>query len=587
MNDLSTDNTVKEPGRSGFYDLLAWGLFLLTVLFFLVLKSFSFHWQTGDENVYFYSAWVAAEYGVLPYADYFFSHPPFHLLPGILLFACAGFGPVTARLIPICATLVGAFFLFHLARKSFGRIGAVATVLFYLTSFSLLRASTHWTGINLSVMWIVIALWALFGKRPLLAGVCMAFGVCTGTYVLPGAIMAGLLAFLQSNRCGVRYWIGFVGLWGAVQLSCWWLGGEAYLDAVYRYHMLKPIKAGVSWSMSVRVFTDNFTLFLGTVLALILASLISRETGPTTEPSPETKAGPLVLRLWSFFQARLIQTPKICLARIGALWVLGYLLFIAMLPTVFPYYFLLLFPAMALCAGFVADSLISHGVMLAQGGRNRTKAWWDTATALGLIVVLIWGAYGVRQPVQRRLLPGYVRKVDVSMKWSGAPLPEGVNRLVRRVFWDDVAQAYQEYGTVQEVLYHESRYFEQAEKLAEYVRTHSQPEQTIFGDSSVAGLVALLADRRLAGDISDTNTMRFRSGITSANEMINTIDTSQLAFLVVSGKTYKDHGKEKLRLSRFAGVPAFSNWIDRDFQVAFRIHDRTKGWFFLLEKKKI
>jgi len=574
------------PGSSRIYDLTAWGLFLLTTLFFLVLKSYSFHWQTGDENVYFYTAWVAAEYGVLPYADYFFSHPPFHLLPGILLFACAGFGPVTARLIPICATLVGAFFLFRLARKNFGRIGAVATAFFYLTSFSLLRASTHWTGINLSVMWMAIALWALFGKRPLLAGLCMAFGVCTGTYVLPGAIMVGLLAFLQSNRCGMRYGIGFVALWGAAQLSCWWLGGEAYLDAVYRYHMLKPIKAGVSWNMTVRVFTDNFTLFLGTVLALILASLISRETGPKTEPSPETKAGSLVPRLWSFLRTLLLQTPKKGLARIGVLWVLGYILFIAMLPMVFPYYFLLLFPAMALCAGFVADSLMSHGATLARDAGNRTKAWWDRATALGLIVVLIWGTYGFREQVQRRLLPDYVRRVDVPMKWSDAPLPGWVNLSMKRMFWDDVARAYQEYGTLQEVLYHESRYFEEAEKLAEYVRTHSRPEQTLFGDSSVAGLVALLADRRLAGDISDTNTMRFRSGITSADEMIKSIDTPRLAFLVASGKSLKAHGREKLRLVRFAGFPAFSNWIDREFQVAFRVRDRTKGWFFLLEKKK-
>ena len=35
-------------------DATAWGLFGLVVLFFLVLKSYSLHWQTGDENVYFY-----------------------------------------------------------------------------------------------------------------------------------------------------------------------------------------------------------------------------------------------------------------------------------------------------------------------------------------------------------------------------------------------------------------------------------------------------------------------------------------------------------------------------------------------------
>ena len=94
-------------------------------------------------------------------------------------------------------------------------------------AFSLIRASTHWTGINLSVMWVVIGLWAWQREKPATAGVMMALGVCTGSYVLPAAIMTGMLAILRSKRDGLRYLVGFTVSWAAVQLICLIIGGQS------------------------------------------------------------------------------------------------------------------------------------------------------------------------------------------------------------------------------------------------------------------------------------------------------------------------------------------------------------------------
>ncbi|MBN2496596.1 MAG: hypothetical protein JXR96_18550 [Deltaproteobacteria bacterium] len=576
-------------------EIAAWAAFGLACAFFLILKSFSLHWEVGDENVYFYMAWATAEHGALPYADYFFAHPPLHLLPGVLVFALLDFGPVMVRLIPVFATLVGALFLFLLARRSAGRLAAAATVFAYLCAFSLIRASTHWTGINLAVMWVCVGLWALFGRRHVLSGVAFALGVCTGNYVLPGAIMAGMLAVLDSRRAGLRFALGLVGPWLLVQVLGLAVGGKGYLDGVYRYHFLKPSKAGVSRSMFYRVFTDNFALFAGCVLAPVLAwlePLLARASGAALPGAPLSaprsgKPGEsdwLPVRWWFFFRRVLLERPALGAARIGALWALGYVLFIALLPRVFPFYFLLLFPAMALCAGFAAARLIAHAVGLLRRAR-RERSFFEALAVMGVILAVLVTGYAVRVPVQRTLLPDYVRKHSKPMKWSGSPLP-GVGSVLRSCCWDDVAEAYTEYGTVQEVLYHESRFFEQAGVLAEFVRTHTRPEQTIFGDSSTAGLVALLAGRRLAAHCADTNVMRFSSGVTDARELVKKIDTPELAYVLVSGQPVKDRsGRRRVRFGKFARIPAFAGWLQRDFQVAFQVRDRTKGWFYLLERR--
>jgi hypothetical protein len=563
--------------------------FGLLAMFFLVLKSYSLHWEVGDENIYLYMAWATLDHGALPYRDYFFAHPPLHLLPGLPVFGLLGFSPVTARLIPVGASLVSAVFVFLIGHRRFGRLGALAAVFGLLTAFSLLRASSHWTGINLAVMWSTVGLYFLFTRRAGWAGAMFALGVCTGNYVLPGAVMAGLLALLDSRRAGLRFLGGFIIPWAGVQVAGLALGGGQYIDGVYRYHFLKPDKPGVARDMFFRVSTDNFLLHLGVLLAPLLAwwdRWLARGSrvgiDPIAEPDPAVDG--LLARIWFGLRRALLQDGPRGLARIGALWTLGYLLFIATLPRVFPFYFLLMFPGMALATGFLAERVVRHGIGLAGRFRQRDESWWRSAGLIAGLLAFVVLAYLVRTPLQRGLLPNYVRSRPVPMVWSDSPLP--VNGLMRWCCWEETAEAYRGYGTVQEVLYHESRFFEAAEPLAEWVRRNTRPDQVLFGDSSVAGLVAVLSARRLAGDFADTNTLRFTSGVAAAGEVIAQIDRPDLAAVLVQGMPGRDRqGRTFWRYGKFASLPAFRSWLERSFQPVHQVRDRTKGVFLLLGRK--
>jgi hypothetical protein len=569
-------------------ELAAWAALGLVCAFFLTLKAYSLRWEVGDENIYLYMAWAFGDHGAWPYRDYFFAHPPLHLAPGMLLYSFAEVTPFTARLIPVAATLGSAVFVFLAARRRAGRLAAVLAAGLFLMAFDLLRASSHWTGINLSVLWLTAGLWALLGRRTLLAGVFFALGVCTGTYVLPGALMALALALLLSFRAGLRFLLGFGAPWLVLQIAAGVLGGADYWQAVYGYHLAKPAKEGVSRDMIARVLTDNFALALGGLLGPLVAWLEGRLgawLGQGRQARPAlARAGFLALG-WAWLRRALWEDAG-GLARVGALWAFGYLLFILMLPRVFPFYFLLMFPALALAGGFAWARWLAWLLGLTRQARARGPGWLRAAGVLVGLAGAVLAAYAARVPVQRALLPGYVRASDVPMRWHDAQLPSWLNAALRACCWEDVARARAEYGTLTEVLFHESRSFEAAEELAAHVRAHSRPDETLFGDSSSAGLVALLSGRRLQADFADTNTLRFSSGVASAEDTIRLVDRPSLRFVLVSGSLGKgSDGQPVPRYGMFASLPAFRRWLEDGWQVARVVRDRTKGTFFLLERK--
>ena len=530
----------------------------------------------GDENIYYYMAWSIADHGALPYRDFFFAHPPLHLLPGVIAFAWLGFGPLTARCLPIGAAVAAATFLFLLAKRHLGRLAAVAAVALYLNSFEVLGDSTHWTGINLAVMWLVMGLWALFRRRPATAGMMLALGVGTSDSVLPGAVMSGLLALLESRESAVRYALGFGVPWLAVQAGCFLLGGGSYWDSVYRFHFIKPAMAGGSFDVFAEAVTNNFAMVVGSVVGLVLVAV--------DEPAAEAAGNSgNAAGLWELLRTTLLHDGPRGFARTGALWGLGYVLFIAALPAVFSFYMLPIFPGLALVCGFAVERFVHHALAFAAAVRRRDPEWRAAARVPALVVLACGVAGALRVPLQRGLVPGYVRALDVPMYWSASPLP--INAFMRWCCWDDVARARTAYGTLQEMLYHESRYFEQAETLADYVRQNSRADQVIFGDSSTTGLVALLAGRRLAADCADTNVMRFSSGLTAAAEVIRQVDTPALAFVLVQGRTARNaQGRPTIDYAGFAAVPAFRSWLDGHFDVAFQVEDRAKGTFVLLRR---
>ncbi len=225
----------------------SWGRAALTVLppvallaAYLALKLETVSWSATDENIYFYDI-VLMSQGKLPYRDFFFAHPPLHIvLPALLTIPTAP-SFLVLKLVPVAASMVSGTFL-YLAGLQHGRLAGLAGATFFLFAMEQLQASTNLTGINLTVMFVCGAVWGIASGRHLLSGILGGLGVLTGVYasvpvlaLMPVAALAGMGGLLKLAA-------GFAATACGGNLLLYALFGQPFLDQVYRYHFLKEAK---------------------------------------------------------------------------------------------------------------------------------------------------------------------------------------------------------------------------------------------------------------------------------------------------------------------------------------------------------
>src|SRR5262249_27389352 len=181
---------------------------------FVVLKLYSLHAVPGDEHLYFNMA-VLVNQGLLPYRDFFYTHPPLHLYIAVGAFRLFGYSLVLGKLLPNLAMLVAGLLVFDLGRRTLGAIeGAVAYAIFLL-AFDPLRISSHFTGANESFVFAIAGLWLAYVDRPTLAGIAFGLGVLVAVYVLPGVLAVAMVLWWRSRQRMVR----FVAVAAAVTLA--------------------------------------------------------------------------------------------------------------------------------------------------------------------------------------------------------------------------------------------------------------------------------------------------------------------------------------------------------------------------------
>ncbi len=74
--------------------------------------------------------------------------------------------------------------------------------------------------------------------------------------------------------------------------------------------------------------------------------------------------------------------------------------------------------------------------------------------------------------------------------------------------------------------------FERGEDLVEFVLANSNQETKLFGDSSIAPLLALMTGKDIALDFADTNDQVFSSGIVDANDLLQKLKSEEILFIL-------------------------------------------------------
>jgi len=558
------------------------------LLGFLTLKAYALSPVVGDENIYFYMA-VRTAQGFIPYRDFFFGHPPLHLLPAVIVAALAGFHVAALKALTIGSAAAAGFFIWRLVRREAGPVEAAVAAALFLFSWDVLLSSTHYTAINEAVALAVAGLDAALARRDRAAGVLLGCAALTGFYTAPASVAIALLRLREDPRKAARLVLWAGGLFAAVNLAGLAVAGGSFLDQVYLHHLRKPGHPGEFWKLLKGAAAGNPWLAWSPVMAATALG-VRRWLGRPEPPEGENDGASRRRLLLHAIAGVLVVIP-----------------FLSRLPQIAAYYFLLAFPFLAILGGVGYGAIFrlltlamknwlssddspdtapaarkkrdttprKHG---APGRPGRQAATAARALAGAAILAAVatagwaWNSGGSGRGTLETEEPDM--EIATGPAWQNAPiLPGWANSFVRAAFWADITESRRREGAVTGYLRHEARRFEALQPLVEEVRSRVPPEGTIFGDSISVPLIALLAGRRVALDDPDTQSVRFRSGGTPPAVMIARLEKAPPRLVIARAGW------------GFYIVPELRLWMETEYERVAVINDPWQGSFLVYERK--
>lgn len=559
------------------------------VVVFGLLKVPGIHPSGTDDNIYFYLAARFAQ-GAIPYRDFFFSHPPVHLLVPALVFLPGGFHLALGKAIPVTAQVLAALILWR-ALRPVSRPLAVAALVLHLFAYQVLMGSTDMNGENLMTAFLAGSLWAVVRQRPVLAGALASLALGCGLYALAGVVTLGIGAAWVCGRRGAwRFLAGLgavTGLWVGV---FWALGGAAFWEGVVTYHMGKAVsdpgkvslfQSGTSpvaaWvhNLGASLFSKDFLKFVhyhaliylglaGTVLWIGSRAWkrLSRDPSGTpvrtrrdrrrearkgaVPPAPD-RGDPPGDRPWT----------------LPVLAVLGVAIFEcqwAALAETYDFYRVPMTPFLAIAAAW---ALVRAGeAVLREGG-----AGW-----LGLLAAGLLAAHPV---LSGRLASMLWPEEDaaagerVDYVWKDPWVPRPLAEVSRWAFFRDHRVRGREEPPWRHALWNKQLTFLTVTDLAREVAARSDPQETLIGASTLAPLVALQAGRRVAADEADTNAKRFTTNQWSEADLARRACRDRVRWLLAAPRS-------RFEPTRVEQDPLWSGLFrrDREFQDQGLLHRR-------------
>jgi hypothetical protein len=575
-------------------------VFTVLLIAFLVLKTNGLRYSTTDEAIYFYAARSWTE-GLWPYRDFFFAHPPLHIAVPALLYLVLGSGFLVGKWLSVAAATVAGVFVWRMARRFLGVWPGLTALALYWTSCEVLQASTNLTGINLTTAWMMAGLWAVFSRRFLLGGLLLGAAASTGFYGVGGYLAAVVLAaFLPLppaatvgepvwrrllRHPGTRLTLGFLAVWGTLNLFFLWLAGDAYIQGAYTYHFAKKAKVpGFSppgdgpvailsnffllldsgdFTKNVYYHAAHWWLALLAPLGVVLTIAVNRARHHVQQVRALADAAgrrtAAALPSWE-----LLWNPRAWWRQPAEggftllIWAVALALVIefGQFKERYDFYYALLMPTLAMAAAswMGAVARLVKVVMLAESlptsaDQEPTRpftptAGWGVVTVGAVLLTMAW--VPVNMAANRKAFPSEFKAVTSSkglgerleFPWIPAPGPAVVDELSHALFWQGVRLRGSIESGVHHYLWNKKRWWSTAEEMAAYVRANTTEQDTITGASDYAPLIAMLSGRRLAGNEVDTNSKVFNTGMVTPQEFWTKVCDDHVKFFVAAPMSY-------------------------------------------------
>jgi hypothetical protein len=545
------------------------------LLGFMVLKMFTMNPYAGDEYIYIYQAKLVSE-GVAPYSGFAMAHPPLHALFTALVLKVSGYHFLLGRFLPVLWCFAGGILLAVLVRRELGSVVSVVAVALYLLAYEPLRASSHYTGVNMTVALLIGSVLAYRVEAVRVAAALAACAVFTRLYAAPGVLTLTIFAILTDRRNGLRLvaWGAGFAVAGFVSFGIWAGFGEMIHNMVLYHAQKTPMTPG-----SVAGICDK-VLFHNAGLAFLFAPAqpFLGATFVGAYRAAEQKGG-LLARLGGVLRAEgvglLVLADGIAIL---------FLVVLLNMERVWMYYFIPSFPFAAIVGGWLVGRGISGLRGLFKEGPRQllTDGARRTRYVLGAVVFVAFGIAFALSPLLERRLGYYQREMEKppadrvhTYEWKDGFLPGFLNRAVRALIWRDERVIGDPYLQHTYYLWHESRVFDIVDDVVGAIERETGEKGEIFGDSGTVPLFALLSGRRIAADEVDTNIQRYRSGNADPEELVRKIDKPTTEMIVL---------RERFGV---AGVRQVVELVRSKYERVATLRSAQKNRFHLFRRKDV
>ncbi|MCP4606650.1 MAG: glycosyltransferase family 39 protein [Proteobacteria bacterium] len=530
ITQTDADTAIKKSR----FGLVAWlGGCGLVALLFLVLKMIAMNAYAGDEHIYLFQAKLISE-GVAPYSGFAMAHPPLHALFTALILKLFGYHFLLGRLLPVLWCLAGGLVLTVVVRREYGAVASISAAALYLLAHEPLRASSHYTGVNMTVALLISAVLAYRLNAIRTTAALSALAVFTRLYAGPGVLILVVFALLADRRKGIRLvaWGAGIGVAGFVVFGLWTGFGDM-VHNMFLYHAQKtPMKPGALTGMRDKVLFHNAVIAILFVLSQIaLLATITRAYTKT-----DTSLGPIAR---VFCAVRSSRVGLIVLSGLIAFFFLAVLL---NMNRVWMYYFIPSFPFAAIAGGWLISKWIDGAILLV-----RTKAkpiFAESGRRISLVggtflfIAFVLACY--LSPMLEWNLGYYKREMKKSpmervhaYNWNPGLLPGSISELVRSTLWKEKRVIGEKHTRFNYYLWHESRILNVVDEVVATIKAETTSNGGIFGDSGTVPLFALLSGHPIAGNEVDTNIQRYRSGNANPKDLIKKIDRPSTEMIIL------------------------------------------------------
>src|SRR3989338_5489922 len=147
-------------------------------------------------------------------------------------------------MVPLASSLITSFFVFKIAKEKFGNYEAVAALILFLLSYSVMFNSAFSFGIMTATMFLTIGFYFLtIRNNYLIAGIFFAIAGMTRLLALIPAVIALLFVLSSDRRNFVKLSSSFLLIFLLLNILFIMIAGSSYTDSVYKYHFMKTFSA--------------------------------------------------------------------------------------------------------------------------------------------------------------------------------------------------------------------------------------------------------------------------------------------------------------------------------------------------------